>query len=472
MAHNELSSGIGSRTAGFLQRAAERGVEVRVETKGAVVRDTHALGRRLIILGFAASIGAVGANATGNAESALAPPKVRVNGDLVQPDPILARLVHLGGFESEARNEVLQHRDLIQGLAHCSPGLEKIDPSLLLTAYRYTAGWQDFSSPERAGDLVQLAQTYADLSTWAAKAGRSLELAIAAYCQKGKDWHGQILKWDSAAARQDDPRALYRDVVLAHRARLYGNIVQAQWEYEANEKLAGSLAEQGLQLKVRGDYSGWVSAVGSVARGVAEAAGSPRSQAAVRGAASLASSGAYAARGLGRVGDAQGAQRRIDLAGRSISDIARLAKSADRLLAGGPRANGSEKKDGPSARAPSPDERAAGRLSPDARAIGVLSDAAQRMGFHVSLSPLTGEPVPKDHATVIATHNSDFAAARQAAQRNLAEVATLHEYARASGIHLNFDLMYREYAQLADSAHERERQASRHTSTGDRPRGG
>ncbi len=398
MALNELFSGIGSRTAGFLQRAAERGIEVRVETKGAVVRDTHALGRRLIILGFAASIGAVGVNATGIADSALAPPKVRVNGDLVQPDPMLARLVHVGGSEREARIEVLQHRDLIQGLAHCSPGLEKIDPALLLTAYRYTAGWQDFSSPERAGDLFQLAQ--------------------------------------------------------------------------ANEKLAGSLSEQGLQLKVRGDYSGWVSAVGSVARGVAEAAGSPQSQAVVRGAASVASSGAYAARGLGRIGDAQGAQRRIDLAGRSISDIARLAKSADRLLAGGPRANGSEKKDGPSARAPRPAERAAGGLSPDARAIGVLSDAAQRMGFHVSLSPLTGEPVPKDHATVIATHNSDFAAARQAAQRNLAEVATLHEYARASGIHLNFDLMYREYAQLADAAHERERQASRHTSTGDRPRGG
>lgn len=398
MALNELFSGIGSRTAGFLQRAAERGIEVRVETKGAVVRDTHALGRRLIILGFAASIGAVGVNATGIADSALAPPKVRVNGDLVQPDPMLARLVHVGGSEREARIEVLQHRDLIQGLAHCSPGLEKIDPALLLTAYRYTAGWQDFSSPERAGDLFQLAQ--------------------------------------------------------------------------ANEKLAGSLSEQARQLKVRGDYSGWVSAVGSVARGVAEAAGSPQSQAVVRGAASVASSGAYAARGLGRIGDAQGAQRRIDLAGRSISDIARFAKSADRLLAGGPRANGSEKKDGPSARAPRPAERAAGGLSPDARAIGVLSDAAQRMGFHVSLSPLTGEPVPKDHATVIATHNSDFAAARQAAQRNLAEVATLHEYARASGIHLNFDLMYREYAQLADAAHERERQASRHTNTGDRPRGG
>lgn len=335
MAINELSSGIGSRTAGFLRRAAEGRHEVRIETKGAVVRDDHALGRRLIILGFAASVGAMGVTATGEVHPELAPPKVRINGDVVRPDPMLARLVFIGGSEVDAGDETLQNRELIQGLAQCSPGLGKVEPSLLLTAYRYTAGWQDFSSPERVGDLVQLAQTYAELSAWAAKAGRSLELAIAAYCQKGQDWHGQVMKWDSTAARHDDPRALYRDVVLDHRARLYRNVVQAQWEYEANEKLAGSLAERGLQLKVRGDYSGWVSAVGSVARGVAEAAGSPKSQAVVRGAASLASSGAYAARGLGRIGDAQGTQRQIDLAGRSISDIARLAKSADRMLGGG-----------------------------------------------------------------------------------------------------------------------------------------
>ncbi|WYX33241.1 hypothetical protein WJ976_32715 (plasmid) [Achromobacter denitrificans] len=385
---------------------------------------------------------------------------------------MLARLVQDEGSAGDVGEEVLQNRELIQGLAHCSPGLETIEPSLLLTAYRYSAGWRDVSSTDRAGALVQLARTYADLSTWAARSGRSLELAIAAYCQNSQDWYGQVMKWDSAAARQDDPREFYRGVVLEHRARLYSNVVQAQWEYEANEKLAGSLAQQGLQLKVRGDYSGWVSAVGSVARGVAEVAGSPKSQAVVRGATSLASSGAYAARGLGRVGDAQGAQRRIDLAGRSISDIARLGRSADRMLEGASRAYGSPKQDGTAARAPRPAERTTGVVSPDARAIGMISDAAQRMGFQVSLSPLTGEPIPRDHATVIATHNTDSAVARQAAQRNLAEVATLHEYARASGIRLSFDLMYREYAQLADAVQERARQVSHQSRPGDRPRGG
>lgn len=73
---------------------------------------------------------------------------------------------------------------------------------------------------------------------------------------------------------------------------------------------------------------------------------------------------------------------------------------------------------------------------------------------------------------MIATHNPNSAVAREAAQRNLAEVATLHEYARASGIRLSFDLMYHEYAQLADAVHERERQVSRQSTSGDRPRGG
>ncbi|ADP20171.1 MULTISPECIES: hypothetical protein [Achromobacter] len=472
MAINELSSGIGSRTISFLQRAAEAGHEVRVETKGTIVRDAHALGRRLLILGFAASVSAAGTNAAAEEDLRLAPPRVSINGDLVHPDSMLARLVQSEESEDDAGEEVLQNRELIEGLAQCSPGLETVEPSLLLTAYRYSAGWQDVSSSARAGALVQLAQTYADLSTWAANSGRSLELAIAAYCENSQDWQGQVMKWDSAAAGQDDPREFYRGVVLEHRARLYGNVVQAQWEYEANEKLASSLAEQGLQLKVRGDYSGWVSAVGSVARGVAEVTGSSKSQAIVRGATSLASSGAYAARGLERVGDAQGAQRRIDLAGRSISEIARLGRSADRMLDGASRANGSQKKDGPAVRAPRAEERPIGVVSPDARAIGMLSDAAQRMGFQVSLSPLTGEPVPRDHATVIATHSTDTAVARQAAQRNLAEVATLHEFARASGIRLSFDLMYQEYAQLADAVQERDRQVGRQLKPGDRPRGG
>ncbi|WMD23994.1 hypothetical protein RAS12_30645 (plasmid) [Achromobacter seleniivolatilans] len=473
MAIEEIVSGMGSRTRAFLQRAVEGGHEIRVEGNGAVVRDPYALGRRLAVLGLAAAVASVAGHEAQDAAPELAPPKVSINGNQVKLDPFLARLLHPEPAETIIDGDMQsQSKELIQELARCSPGLAALDPTLLLNAYRYTMGWQSSTSAEMAGELRQLAQNYAELSIWAADSGRSVELAIAAFCQQGQDWRSQLAAWDETAARDAEPRGVYRDVVLEYRARVYSNVIQAQWEYQANANLAGSLADQGLQVKIRGDYRGWVSAIGSVAQGVAEAAGGPQTRAVVRGVTGLASSSASAARGMERVTEVQGAQRRVDLAGRSISEIARLGRSADRLLEGASKARGTPKKQEPTLRAPVASSRAPSALSMDVKSIGAVSEAAKRMGFHVSLSPLTGEPLPKDHSTVTATLNPDSGIARQAAQRNLAEVATLHEFSRAAGLRIDFDLMYSEYAQLADAIVERERQRGRYATPANGSRGG
>lgn len=470
---NDVAAGLGARTRAFLQRATQGGHELRIESKGEVVRDGSALGRRLMVLGLSAVAASISVDSAGQGAGDIAVLQVSLNGQSVHADPYIGSLTDAAPPPVSGAKADEPDQQLVEALALCSPGLSDIDPKLLLSAYRYTSGWQSSTTAMRAEALRGLAQAYAEVTVWAAESGRSLELGVAAYCQARDGWRDQIVRWDAAATQRDDPREFYSGVVQEHRKSLYSNVVQAQWEYLANHSIASSLVDSGLLLKVGGDYRGWVSAIGSVARGVADATGDSRTQAATRGATGLLNAGSSAARGMERIGEGYGAARRVDQVGRSISDLARLGRSAERLL-DGPK--------GPSARRPDGAQRHSGvrsgpgysrdGLSVDARDMARLGDAARRMGFRVSLVPLTGEPIPADHPTVKATYSQDPVIARQEAQRNLAEVARLHEYAQASGMNVRFDSMYDEYGRLADAVRDREQGGQRSLRPGDGSRGG
>lgn len=459
MAQTTLSGSAGPRTLAFLRSAAERGDSLEVRTSGDVVSDSLALGRRLMILAMAAGMAAVSSSPNVNEPPELTSLEVSVNGARVEPDPFLSKLIQTSSTPDDTDEGGPIDHELLAGLTRCSPGLERIAPQLLLIAYRYTAQWQPRVTHGHTEAIRALAQAYAEVLTWSADSGRSQELGIAAYCHNTSDWRQQIEQWDMYAAQQEDPRAFYRSLVSQHRVNIYRNVAQAHWEYQEHHRIFDALPGAGLAVKVRGDYRGWVSAIGSVARGVAEVAGDRRSQDFVRGATGVAYSGAATARGLERVGEAASIYGRVDMAGRSISDLARLGRNADRLLGaekGSAEARRSQPRKSQSAAA-----HPRGAVSKDAHAIASLSEAAQRMGYRVSLIPLTGEPIPRDHPTVLATQSADIQIARQEAQRNLAEVAALYEIARATGMQVDFDPMFQQYAALADDVRTREVESAR-----------